>query len=58
MFELLKKGGKTIKEVWIDVTLVYKGDRFNVYKNEGGREYVIRVTKKGMAKIRTKHPAA
>ena len=55
MFELLKKGGKTIKEVWIDVTIVYKGDRFNVYKSEEGREYVIRVTKKGMKKIRVKN---
>ena len=49
-FEVLKKGGKTIKEVWVSVDVAYLGARYMIFKDDSGKEYCLGTTKKSLTK--------
>jgi len=52
--ELMVRGGVNIPEQYEPVVKVFSGDKFSVYKNENGREYVRKNSKAKFRKIDTR----
>ena len=52
--ELMVRGGVNVKEQYEPVLKVFSGDKFSVYKNENGKEYVRKNSKVKLRKIDTR----
>ena len=52
--ELMVRGGVNVKEQYEPVVKVFSGDKFSVYKNENGKEYVRKNSKVKIRKIDTR----